>query len=166
MGGESRYIGTYYKTFTASDRQGRIWKFTFDSSIEAQKKEHGRRVAAEDEYKTEMVTPICRYEDIPVIQELVRRLRREGAFSNSSCGIHVHVDALPFDARTLRNLTNIMYSKEDLLYRALQVQVARENRFCKKTDQRFLDELNRRKPQNMDELRRVWYGDANNHDIH
>lgn len=166
LGGESRYVGTYYKTFTASDRQGRIWKFTFDSSIEAQRRENGRKVSAEDEYKTEMVTPICRYEDIPVIQELVRRLRREGAFANPSCGIHIHVDALPFDARTLRNLTNIMYSKEDILYRALQVKVARENRYCQKTDQRFLDELNRRKPKNMDEFRRVWYGDRDSHTGH
>ena len=166
LGGESRYIGTYYQTFTATDRQGRIWKFTFDGSISPQKKEYGRKVEADDTYKTEMVTPICQYDDIPVIQELVRRLRREGAFSNSSCGLHIHVDALPFDARTLRNLTNIMYSKEDILYRALQVSVAREHRYCQKTEQRFLDELNRRKPRSMDELRRVWYGDGDRHTNH
>lgn len=166
LGGESRYIGTYYNTFTATDRQGRVWKFTSDSSINAQKREHGRKVPAGDEYKTELVTPICRYEDIPVIQELVRRLRREGGFSNPSCGIHIHVDALPFDARTLRNLTNIMYSKEDILYKALQVDVAREYRYCMKTDQRFLDELNRRKPKSIEELKRVWYGDGDSHTGH
>lgn len=67
-----------------------------------------------------------------------RQLRHNGAFSNKSCGLHIHVSAAPFNARTLRNLTNIMYSKEDILYRALQVDVAREYRYCKKTDQQFI----------------------------
>mgnify|MGYP000509021419 FL=1 len=70
-------------------------------------------MAASDSYKTEMVSPICRYEDIETIQELVRKLREAGALANSSCGIHVHIDASPFDARTLRNITNIMAAKED-----------------------------------------------------
>ena len=70
-------------------------------------------------------SPICRYEDIETIQELVRKLREAGALANSSCGIHVHIDASPFDARTLRNITNIMAAKEDLIYKALQVSVAR-----------------------------------------
>ncbi|WP_217959226.1 amidoligase family protein [Acutalibacter muris] len=165
LGGQVEYKGTYYDTYLASDRQGRKWKFTYDGSIEAQKKENGVKVSADDTYKTEMVTPICQYKDIPVIQELVRKLRRSGAFSNKSCGLHVHVSSAPFDARTLRNLTNIMYSKEDILYRALQVEVARENRYCKKTDTQFIDELNRRRPKTMEELSRVWYqGDSRSGD--
>lgn len=166
LGGQVEYIGTYYDTYLASDRQGRKWKFTFDGSIEAQKKEGRRRVPADDTYKTEMVTPICQYKDIPVIQELVRQLRHNGAFSNKSCGLHVHVSAAPFNARTLRNLTNIMYSKEDILYRALQVDVAREYRYCKKTDQQFIDELNRRRPKSMEELSRIWYQGDSRSGIH
>ncbi len=90
----------------------------------------------------------------------MRQLRHNGAFSNKSCGLHVHVSAAPFDARTLRNLTNIMYSKEDLLYRALQVEVVREDRYCQKTDQQFIDELNRRRPKSLEELSRIWYQGA------
>ena len=92
LGGESRYLGTYYKTYAATDAQGREWKFTFDGSIDPQKREHGEKVDADATYKTEMVSPICTYEDIPTIQELVRQLRHKGAFSNNSCGIHIHVD--------------------------------------------------------------------------
>lgn len=99
--------------------------------IPAERKEGKSRVAASDSYKTEMVSPICRYEDIETIQELVRKLREAGALANSSCGIHVHIDASSFDARTLRNITNIMAAKEDLIYKALQVSVARQNRWCK-----------------------------------
>ena len=27
LGGESLYLGTYYKTYAATDSQGRMWKF-------------------------------------------------------------------------------------------------------------------------------------------
>jgi hypothetical protein len=36
----------------------------------------------------ELVSPICRYEDIETIQEIVRKLRAAGAIANASCGIH------------------------------------------------------------------------------
>lgn len=166
LGGQSEYAGTYYKTYTASDRQGRRWKFTSDGSINTQKKEHGRLVSADNTYSTEFVSPICTYEDIPVIQELVRQLRHNGAIANDTCGIHVHVDASAFDARTLRNLCNIMYSKEDILYRALQVAVDREHRYCQKTEDSFINELDRRRPRSLEHLERIWYGGdsrRNNH---
>ena len=102
LGGESRYLGTYYKTYAATDSQSREWNFTFDGSIVPEKKENGQKVTADAVYKTELVSPICTYEDIPIIQELVRQLRHKGAFSNSSCGIHIHVEAVAFNARTLR----------------------------------------------------------------
>lgn len=126
FGTESSYIGTYYETYAALDGQGRQWKFMSDGSIDAERKEGNRRVSADSDYSTEMVSPICRYEDIKAIQEIIRELKKYGAITNGSCGIHVHVDASPFDARTLRNITNIMASKEDLIYKALKVSVARD----------------------------------------
>lgn len=158
MGGQSEYVGTYYETYTASDQQGRVWKFTYDGSIFTQKKGRSGLIAADATYSTEMVSPICTYEDIPVIQELVRQLRHKGAIANDSCGIHVHIDASTFDARTLRNLCNIMYSKEDILYRALQVTVDREHRYCQKTEDSFINELDRRRPRSLEQLERIWYG--------
>ncbi|MFR2755375.1 MAG: amidoligase family protein [Eisenbergiella massiliensis] len=157
FGTYSCYMGAGYNTYVALDSQGRQWKFMSDSSITAQRKEGRHKVSAGSEYKTEMVSPICRYEDIVSIQEIVRKLKANGAFVNSSCGIHVHIDALPFDARTLRNITNIMASKEDLIYKALQVDVSRERRYCKKVDNGFLEELNRRKPKTKEAVRKIWY---------
>lgn len=166
LDGQSSYIGTDYQTYTASDQQGRLWKFTYDSSINAEKEVDGRFISADDEYKTEMVSPICTYDDIPVIQKLVYQLWHNGAIANDSCGIHVHIDASPFDARTLRNLCNIMYSKEDILYRALQVDVQRENRYCNKTETWFIDELDRRRPRSLEDLERIWYGGDSRRDNH
>lgn len=157
FGTASHHDGTYYDIYSVLDGQGRKWKFMSDSSITPQKKSGRATVGASDEYKTEMVSPICCWEDIETIQELIRKLREAGAITNPSCGIHVHIDASPFDANTLRNITNIMASKEDLIYKALQVTVARQNRWCRPVDSRFLEEINRRRPKTLDQVSHIWY---------
>ncbi len=166
FGTESFYIGTYYKTYGAKDRQGRTWKATYDSSIIAQKKSGGRTVQAADEYKCEIVSPILTYGDMADLQEVVRRLRHSGAFVNSQCGIHIHVDAGRYTPQTLRNLVNIIASKEDILYKALRIDPARL-RWCKKTNEKLLEAINRRKPQTMEALKDIWYaGSTRGRDEH
>ena len=166
FGTESFYIGTYYKTYGAKDRQGRTWKATYDSSIIAQKKSGGRTVQAADEYKCEIVSPILTYGDMADLQEIVRRLRHSGAFVNSQCGIHIHVDASRYTPQTLRNLVNIIASKEDILYKALRIDPARM-RWCKKTNEKLLEAINRRKPQTMEALKDIWYaGSTRGRDEH
>ena len=166
FGTESFYIGTYYKTYGAKDRQGRTWKATYDSSIIAQKKSGGRTVGANDTYKCEIVSPILTYEDLPDLQEIVRQLRHKGAFVNSQCGIHIHVDASRYTPQTLRNLVNIIASKEDILYKALRIDPARM-RWCKKTNERLIEAINRKKPQTMEALKDIWYaGSTRGRDEH
>ena len=166
FGTESFYLGTYYKTYGAKDRQGRTWKATYDSSIIAQKKSGGRTVQAADEYKCEIVSPILTYGDMADLQEVVRRLRHSGAFVNSQCGIHIHVDASRYTPQTLRNLVNIIASKEDILYKALRIDPARM-RWCKKTNGELLEAINRRKPQTMEALKDIWYaGSTRGRDEH
>ena len=166
FGTESFYIGTYYKTYGAKDRQGRTWKATYDSSIIAQKKSGGRTVRAADEYKCEVVSPILTYEDMADLQEIIRQLRHKGAFVNSQCGIHIHVDASRYTPQTLRNLVNIIASKEDILYKALRIDPARL-RWCKKTNEKLLEAINRKKPQTMEALKDIWYaGSTRGRDEH
>ena len=166
FGTESFYIGTYYKTYGAKDRQGRTWKATFDSSIIAQKKSGGRTVRAADEYKCEVVSPILTYEDMADLQEIIRQLRHKGAFVNSQCGIHIHVDASRYTPQTLRNLVNIIASKEDILYKALRIDPARL-RWCQKTNEKLIKAINRRKPQTMEALKDIWYaGSTRGRDEH
>ena len=166
FGTESFYIGTYYKTYGAKDRQGRTWKATYDSSIIAQKKSGGRTVRAADEYKCEVVSPILTYGDMADLQEIIRQLRHKGAFVNSQCGIHIHVDASRYTPQTLRNLVNIIASKEDILYKALRIDPARM-RWCKKTNERLIEAINRKKPQTMEALKDIWYaGSTRGRDEH
>lgn len=159
---EAVYIGGVYDTYVVRDGQNRQWKLVKDSSIRCEDKT-GR--ALSDRSSVEFVSPICTYDDIPHIQEMIRQLRAKGAIANSSCGIHVHVDASNHTPKTLRNIVNIMASKEDLLYKALQIKVDRE-RYCKKADTRFLDDVNRCRPTTMTELERLWYNGASRRSSH
>lgn len=153
FGTQATHVGGAYDAYTVRDEQNRQWKLVSDSSIRCY---HGNERTARREYSVEFVSPICKYEDIPTVQELIRKLRSGGAKVNDSCGIHVHVDASAHTPQTLRNIVNIMASKEDLLYKALQVQVSRE-RYCQRADTRFLDELNHRRPRTMEAVERLWY---------
>lgn len=153
FGTQATHVGGAYDTYTVRDEQNRQWKLVSDASIRCY---HGGERTARREYSVEFVSPICKYEDIPTVQELIRKLRSGGAKVNDSCGIHVHVDASAHTPQTLRNIVNIMASKEDLLYKALQVQVSRE-RYCQRADTRFLDELNHRRPRTMEAVERLWY---------
>ena len=156
------YDGGSYYAYHVTDGQGRNWKVVSDASIHPAARD-GR--SASTLYKVEVVSPICHYEDIETIQELVRKLRHAGACVNRSCGIHIHVDAAPHSVKTLRNLVNIMVSKEDLLYKALAVDVAREDHYCQKTDLSFLEELNRKKPKSIEIFEEMWYhGDSRSYD--
>lgn len=155
--GRGTHKGGAYDTYTASDDKGRTWKAMSDSSIWAQRKVDGQIEGATNEYRTEVVSPILSYDDIPKLQELVRTLRKAGALVNSSCGIHIHVGAEQFTPKTLRNLVNLMASKEDMIYHALQIDPIRESRYCQKTDGTFLAKLNKKQPQTMAEFADIWY---------
>ena len=154
---DSRHYGL--DAYNVPDSQNRTWRFVSDASIEAQKKEGRRIVSAGQEYRVELVSPICGYDDIPDIQELVRRLRGAGAFANHKCGIHIHVDASAFEAVHMKNLINIMASKEDLIYKALRVQVDRQS-YCAKADPRFIDEINRVRPRTREAVMHIWDGNG------
>ena len=159
FGSRAEYDGSYYRKYSARDSQGRKWTFMSDSSIQQQIRRDGETVDIRDgDYEVELVTPICRYEDIPVIQQLVERLRRAGALSNGSCGIHVHIDAAAFEAKSLRNLVNIIAAKEDLLYKALRVRVDREY-YCQKMNTDFLQRLNLIRPRTREQVSQVWYSE-------
>ena len=104
--------------------------------------------------------------DNGILTDAIRReLRRGGARVNDSCGIHIHVDASRHDPKTLRNIVNIMASKEDLLYKALNVQIDREC-YCQKADLRFLEDVNLKHPKSMAEFETLWYNGDSRRNVH
>ena len=150
---DATHVGGCYDAYSVRDDDGRMWKIMRDASVRCENRS-GQN--ASSLYSVEFVTPICNYDDIETIQELVRKLRGAGARVNSSCGLHCHINAAPHTPKTLRNIVNIMAAKEDLLYKALKVNVSREH-YCQKMDTRFLDEINNRPPMSMEQIKSMWY---------
>lgn len=149
---------TVYKTRTIVDEQGRKWKIMRDSSIVPMKS----RGDASDEYKVEFVTPPLRYEDIELVQEIVRLFRKAGAVVNYSCGIHIHVDGANHDAHSLRRIVKFFAARQHLVYEGLQITPARSNQWCKPIATSLIDEMAKIKNISRDEMESIWYSDANN----
>ena len=137
-----------YETYSAWDAQGREWKFQKDVSI-----------AGPDSEKCELVTPILTYGDMETLQELIRQLRHAGAKSDAGrgCGVHIHIGAKGHTPQSLRNLANIMAGHEGLIAEALDLDRGRMSRYCRTVDPRFLEQLNKKKPQTMAQLADIWY---------
>ena len=150
--GTGRYRDTAarngYCTWSAWDADGREWKFQRDVSI-----------AGPDSEKCELVTPILTYADIETLQELVRQLRHAGGVSHAGvgAGVHIHIGAKGHTPQSLRNLANIMAGHEGLIAEALNLDGRRMSRYCRTVDPRFLEQLNRKKPQTMAALADIWY---------
>lgn len=149
------HTGGTYDKYMIEDNTGRDWSIVSDSSIRA---ESARE-------KCELVTPILHWDDIETLQEIVRELRHAGAKVNETCGLHIHIGANGLTAQNIRVLVNTVAGREDIFCRALKVHQRRRN-YCRPTNERFLRELNEKKPATLDELKTIWYGDSGNHTFH
>lgn len=142
--------GTYDAwKITNGDESSPVWMIERDSSIS-------------DTYsqQVELVTPVLNWDDMPLLQQVLRDLRKAGARSDPvhMCGIHVHVGADGHTARSLRNLANIMASHEQLLTAALALDDSRVAYYAQPVDPRFLRAVNLQKPDTMAAVQALWYG--------
>ncbi len=151
--GTGRYENTAfrneYMTWSAYDRAGREWKFSRDASINGLPSE-----------QCELITPVLDYDDIPLLQDLLRKLRAAGAVSNPSvgAGVHVHVSRKQgFEVRDVKNLVNIMASHEQQIGRAIRIDASRVNRYCKVVAPEFLKKMHEEKPATLQALEDCWY---------
>lgn len=152
FGVTARHQGGSYDKYTVSDSECREWTIARDSSLSPQKKDGS---VAGDEFRCELISPVCLYTtDMETIQQLVRELRAVGAITNSSCGIHVHVDGAAFTVQSLKNLLNIVRAHQYLIYKALEVGSGRSG-YCKKLESDLVDRAKGAKQ--MDRLADIWY---------
>lgn len=148
-----------YDPWEVTDNEGKTWRFVYDSSIHGSHRTGRQQIPIGDgDYKVEMNSPKLEYSEMGKLQEVVRTLRHAGAVVNGSCGMHVHVDASKHTPQSLKNALSIMYSKEDILFKALNVNESRVERWCQKVREPMLEKI-RKLPSNttMDRLRREWY---------
>ena len=151
--GTDRYANTAsrnaYMTWSAYDAQGREWKFSKDSSI-----------AGLDYEKTELITPVLGYDDIPMLKELLSTLKDTGAVScpNVGAGVHIHVSRCNnFSVKDIKNIVNIMAAHEEQIGRAIKIAEKRTERYCKVISPEFLKMMREQNPTTMKELEECWY---------
>lgn len=148
VGDEVKHEGGSYDKWLCVAPDGRKWSAVSDASI-------GRGNA-------EVVSPILTYPtDMPVLQNVIRAIRKAGSKVNSSCGIHVHVDASCLNGRQLGNLAKIVYKQEPLILHALQISEARLNSYTKPMESAFIEEINKYRPKNLHQLSCLWYHQSN-----
>jgi Putative amidoligase enzyme len=145
LGGEVIAQGYEYALL---DGKGRTWKVVPDGSLAGA-------------LNGEIVSPVLTYDDIGDVQEAVRAVRKAGAKSDASTGIHVHVDGSRFDAKGVTNLVKVVHKQERLLEHALGIRQERLGRYCRPIEPAFLAQLEARRPRSLADVSAAWYGRAN-----
>ncbi|MBR5943538.1 MAG: amidoligase family protein [Lachnospiraceae bacterium] len=139
------YEGGELKERDIADEKQRIWRVVRDASIDGSFEE-----------QCELVTPILLYEDLEIVSQVLERLKEAGAVVNKSCGLHIHVDAKCFTPQAVVNLVTFIGSREQLLYKALEIPKDRM-RYCKRINDDLVSMILEKKPKSMEELRHSWY---------
>lgn len=144
FGTTARYVGHHLGDWHIPMPDGRKWVVERDGSV--------------TDPSAEVVSPVCRWEDLPMVLAVAKAIRAAGARTDGSCGIHVHVGLGEHTPQSLRRLVNIVNAKEDLLTQALGISPDRRVRWCRPVDPRFLEALNRAKPDSFEKMAQLWYG--------
>lgn len=158
VGGHVRHIGapSSYDPWEVEDLRGRKWKVVNDASL----------TNAPSHLRAELVSPVLTYDDLEQLQEVVRAIRKAGGKINSQCGIHIHIDAEPFDGRKLGNLAKVVYKQEPLILHALGINSDRLRRYTRPVSDELIQNIERHRPKTKAQLNRIWYGYHNNQPQH
>ena len=70
--------------YSVEDEKGRNWDFVYDGSIQCVNEYGG---IANSSYSVELNSPVLGYEDIPLLQEVIRTLRFAGV-ATYDAGVH------------------------------------------------------------------------------
>ncbi len=147
---------TGYDATIVTDQQGREWSIQNDASIPMINGYNG----------SEIVTPVLTYDDIEMLQEVVRKVKAARALTHKNCAIHVHVNATPHDTKSLSILAKMVYKNEDMIFDALQVHPDRRRRYTRPMDDEFIDKVAKRRPRSKQKLNEMWFGSYQPHPAH
>ena len=97
FGTQARYVNHHLGDWHIPMPDGRKWIVERDASV--------------TDPAAEVVSPVCHWEDIEMVQAVVRCIKQAGARVDSSCGIHIHVGLGEHTPQSLRRLVNIVNAK-------------------------------------------------------
>lgn len=154
VGGHISHQGGSYDAWTVTATDGRIWKAVSDASLGS--------------YSTtaEVVTPILTYEDMDILQAVVRALRAAGAKAEACTSQHVHIGIGDFSAAQIANMARIWYKQEVLILKAVGTSASRLSHYTKPTDREFIARLEKAKPATREALNKAWFGYENPNPAH
>jgi hypothetical protein len=148
--------GPYEVAYHVEDLAGRTWKVVHDGSL----------ISVPSHLRAEVVSPVLTYADIDTLQQVVRQIRVARAKVDARCGIHIHVDAAPFEAKQIANLAKLVYKQEPLILHALGISPERLRSYTKPIDPAFITKLEQQRPKTKDDLNILWYGRAKPNPTH
>lgn len=92
LGGEAVHEGGSYDKYVVKDSKERDWSVVYDGSINCYNANGDRACKS---YSVEMNSPVLKYKDIPLLQEVVRTLRKTGGVTGPRyyAGTHIHISA-------------------------------------------------------------------------
>jgi hypothetical protein len=155
-GGSVRYHGGVFDAWHVTEGLGRVWKVVSDASL----------VSVSPRHRAEVVSPVLKYDDLELLQGVVRSIRSGGARVDAHCAIHVHVDASTFDGRQLANLLKLIYKQEPLILTALGIGSTRLACYTKPISPDLIARIDRQRPKTREELNAIWYGHHNTQPQH
>lgn len=157
------YEGTGYDKYSVTDSNGRKWTVMSDASITPLRKLNSRVVPADETFKVELCGPPLVAADIPMFQEIVRKLRKAGFFESESCGIHIHCDVSRYPSAIV-HILNQIHSKQNLIYKALGVPTAYNSRYryCQRIPTNLVETLKKKKAKTLSQIADVWYSTIGN----
>ena len=138
-----RVWGRNYSSWRVTAPDGRTWAIVSDTSIQGG--------------GCETVSPILTYSDIPQLQEVVRALRRAGAKTNDSTGIHVHVSHENMGAKALTNLVKLGHRYDDMLAAMCNIHDRRRAAYCRPMPDNVFQAFNNNRPATVSEASDCWY---------
>lgn len=138
------------------DEKQREWRLQADSSLSD----------VPFDSRIELITPILSWQDLPVLQECIRAIRRAGAYASPNSSVHLHVSAEPHTPQTIRNLVKSFNRLEHLIYRAVGVQESRLKKYCRPNEEEFVRKLSSMRNLTDRSLNRAWFGTYNPQPAH
>lgn len=126
------------------DTDGNDWTIKRDRSIKPQVYKYKVNSDCEDkfniidlsendtEYMVELVSPVLTSKTLPTLFTIIDVINSIGGIVNKSCGIHVHIDALPVEDVVI--LMKRFILEQDEILDKFQVADNRRVRYCKPYD--------------------------------
>ena len=144
--GTYHYEGAHLSNWVVTMPDGRKWNCETDASVSR---------------GSETVSPILRFSDIPMLQDVVRALRRAGAKAGGGAGLHIHVGAAQMTPKQIQNLVKIFYKQEELIVKGCGTAENRLGWYTRRTDREFVDKMLKIRNPTMANLADAYYHGQN-----